>query len=58
MPPRKRPNRGRPATQTPPPPPPPPQFDAVMFQVAVTAAVTAAMAQMNSNDASGAGMGI
>ena len=44
MPPRKRPNRGRPATQTPPPPPPPPQFDPVVFQAAVTAAVTATMA--------------
>ena len=53
MPPRKRPNRGRPMTQTPPPPPPPPQFDPVLFQTAVTAA----MDQMNSGDASGAGMG-
>ena len=53
MPPRKRPNRGRPATQTPPPPPPPPQFDPVLFQTAVTAAVTVAMAQMNSGDVIG-----
>ena len=44
MPPRKHPNRGRPATQTPPPPPPPPQFDPVLFQTAVTPTVTAAMA--------------
>ena len=46
-----RPNRGRPTTQTP-PPPPPPQFDAVMFQAAVPAAVTAAMTHINSGDAS------
>ena len=53
--PRKRPIRSTPVNQIPPPPPPPPpQFNALMFQAAVTAAV----AQINSSDASGGGMGV
>ena len=55
MPHRKCPNKGRTAIET--PSPPPLQFDLVLFQTAVTAALTTALAQMNSGDASGAGMG-
>lgn len=55
MPPRK---RLRPSgSTTPPPPTPPPQFDPVMFQATITAAVAAAMSQIGTNGTGGAGSG-
>ena len=55
MPPRKRPRPS--GNSAPPPPPPPPEFDPVMFQAAVTAAVAAAMSQMGTNGSGGSGSG-
>lgn len=54
MSPRKCPNRNTPITPTP-PPLPPPQLDAVMFQAAVTTAITATMMQINFGGTSRAG---
>ena len=52
MPPRR--SNRHPPTPT---PPPPPQFDAAMFQPAVTADVATAISQINTNGASGSGAG-
>ena len=51
MPPKK---KSRPSGST---APPPPQFDPIMFQAAVTAAVAAAMSQMGTNGSGGFGSG-
>ena len=51
MSPRKRPSSKN--NNNPPLPPPPPQFDPVMFQAAVTAAVAATMSQMNPGGSGG-----
>ncbi|KAL7606412.1 hypothetical protein Lser_V15G17633 [Lactuca serriola] len=53
MPPRKRPN----SKTNNPPPPPPPEIDPVLFQAAVTAAVAAAMSQLNTGGFDGSGGG-
>ena len=58
MAPKKRPNKKNNNSLTDPTPPPPPQFDPAMFQAAVTAAVTAALSQINPGGAGGSGSGI
>ena len=40
-----------------PPPPPPLQFDPVVFQATVSAAVTTALTQIKANGTTGAGTG-
>ena len=45
----------RPRTGTVPPPPPPPTYDPAMVQAAITAAVTIALSQINSNGNGGIG---
>ena len=57
MPPRRNPRRNNETEAPTPPPPPPPQFDAAMFQAAVTAAVAAALSHINTPGASGSGAG-
>ena len=52
MPPRKRPSSKN--NNNPPPPPPPPQFDPVVFQTAVAAAVVAALSHINPGGSGGA----
>ena len=57
MPPRRNPRRNNVGEAPIPPPPPPPQFDVVMFQAAVTAAVAAAMSQINTPVTTGSRIG-
>ena len=58
MPPRRNPRHVNVNEAPKPPPLPHPQFDAVMFQAAVTAVVAATMSHISTTGSSGSGVGV